>query len=225
MKLIVVNWLNNLRSAMRLLLCFCIALGVFAAALAFHVQIITGVMLSWDAFCFCLLVLCWTIFLNVPQKELSRKAKQEDETQFATFALVLASVCVSLIGIIALMKNVDDSLVRKELHKAISLIGVALSWGVLHTVFTLRYAHLFYSDDANAPAPHTGGLDFPEEEEPDYMDFAYFSFVVGMTFQVSDVEVRSKLIRKVVLLHGFISFVFNTAIVALTISIISNSGH
>jgi uncharacterized membrane protein len=102
--------------------------------------------------------------------------------------------------------------------------SVIVSWWMLHTVFTMSYAHLYYTstpDPDDAETEVIGGLQFPDEKKPDYLDFVYFSFVVGMTFQVSDVEISSRSIRRLVLLHGLISFAFNTAIVALSINVVS----
>lgn len=90
----------------------------------------------------------------------------------------------------------------------------------MHTVFGMHYAHNFYGDSENRAARH--GLDFPGEPDPDYRDFTYFSFVIGMTCQVSDVQVTSREMRRLVLIHGVLSFVFNTVILALTVNIVSS---
>jgi len=92
---------------------------------------------------------------------------------------------------------------------------------LIHTSFTLRYAHIFYGDHETKPNMHAGGLDFPGDALPDYLDFAYFSFVLGMTFQVSDVQITSRRFRRLALLHGMISFVFDTTMIALTINILA----
>lgn len=220
----IIHWLNTQKSANRSIFCLVIALFVFAMVTINKLAILTGIMLSWDTFCLLLLALSWITFNSVQQSELSLKAQEADESRSMTFVLVLLSVSSSLVGIILLMNNTDSSLVSKNIHRTVSLLGVALSWGLLHTIFTLRYAHLYYSGNATDEKPAVGGLEFPNDDKPDYLDFAYFSFVVGMTFQVSDVAITSKLIRRVALLHGFIAFVFNTAIVAFTISIVSNLG-
>ena len=91
---------------------------------------------------------------------------------------------------------------------------------MLHTIFTLHYAHLYYSKTTNEDAA-TAGLDFPKEKKPDYIDFAYFSFVIGMTFQVSDVQINSRIIRRTALAHGLLAFALNTFVVALTINLIA----
>jgi uncharacterized membrane protein len=101
---------------------------------------------------------------------------------------------------------------------------VVASWTVTHTVFALHYAHHYYGD---GPAPGAdddrGGLAFPGEEPPDYWDFLYFSFVVGMTCQVSDVQVTSRAMRRMTLMHGVLSFFFNTVILALSVNLLAGS--
>ena len=100
--------------------------------------------------------------------------------------------------------------------------AVLASWLLIHTVFTLHYAHVFYRSKQEADVEGLGGgLIFPGGDKPEYEDFAYFSFVVGMTCQVSDVNVTSCSMRRLTLLHGLLSFVFNTAILALTINILA----
>ena len=91
----------------------------------------------------------------------------------------------------------------------------------MHALFTIRYAHLYYADDEQDKTTHAEGLDFPDDKEPDFRDFAYFAFVIGCTFQVSDVEITSRQIRQLALFHGLISFVYNTVILALSVTIIA----
>jgi uncharacterized membrane protein len=98
---------------------------------------------------------------------------------------------------------------------------MVLSWMILHTIFTVRYAHLYYSNHKSEEGRFSGGLDFPSEDEPDFIDFAYFSFTLGMTFQVSDVAISSRKIRRIVLLHSLLSFGFNATIVAMSVNIIA----
>ena len=96
------------------------------------------------------------------------------------------------------------------------------SWFLIHTVFAMHYAHGYYRDEDEGPDfASAGGLEFPNEKEPDFLDFAYFSFVIGMTCQVSDVQVSSQGMRRLALVHGLLSFVFNTVILALSINLAS----
>lgn len=110
------------------------------------------------------------------------------------------------------------------INTILSIASVACSWWLVHTIFTFRYAHLYYksSSKINSEDKYIEGLEFPNEKEPDYLDFVYFSFVLGMTFQVSDVQITSKRIRRLALIHGILSFAFNTVILALSINVISN---
>ncbi len=147
-------------------------------------------------------------------------ASHEDESRAVVFGIVLVSTLCSLGGILLLLGNKGNWMLSKGVETAIYIIGVTLSWVLLHTIFTYRYAHYYYGDHATQKGKNAGGLEIPGEEHPDYLDFAYFSFVIGMTFQVSDIQITSKRIRRLVLLHGLLSFVFNTVIVALTINVV-----
>jgi uncharacterized membrane protein len=101
---------------------------------------------------------------------------------------------------------------------------MVFSWFLIHTIFTLRYAHIYYGDHPSTPEKYHGGLSFPDDATPEYIDFAYFSFVLGMTFQVSDVDITSKRFRKLALWHSLLSFGFNTIMIALTINVIAGYG-
>jgi uncharacterized membrane protein len=98
-------------------------------------------------------------------------------------------------------------------HVALAVGTVLLSWAFTHTIFALHYAYAFYREGQRAK-----GLKFPDDDKPDYWDFVYFSFVIGMTFQVSDVQVTNKGIRRLVTAHGVVSFLFNTTVIALTVN-------
>ena len=103
--------------------------------------------------------------------------------------------------------------------RALAAITIVLSWAFTHTIFALNYAHDFYGEHGGKKS----GLNFPGKESPDYWDFVYFSFVIGMTSQVSDVGVTSKLIRRTVNAHGIVSFFFNAALLALTVNIAASA--
>jgi uncharacterized membrane protein len=99
---------------------------------------------------------------------------------------------------------------------------VVSSWILIHTAFTLHYAHAYYRlQDDDVTSLEGSGVEFPSEKEPDFLDFAYFSFVIGMTCQVSDVQISGRNIRRMALVHGLLSFLFNTVILALTINLAS----
>ncbi|WP_231465785.1 MULTISPECIES: DUF1345 domain-containing protein [unclassified Pedobacter] len=171
---------------------------------------LTRIMFGWDVFCVILISLHWYMFFNTTASETHLKAKKQDETKGEIFVIVVVSTFAGMLAVILLLldKNI------KTLDLIIAISGMFLSWSLMHTTFAMRYAHLFYGDSKTKK----GGLEFPNEDAPDFIDFAYFSFVIGMTFQVSDVEISARNIRRLTLLHSIISFIFNTVIVALTIN-------
>ncbi|TPG65426.1 DUF1345 domain-containing protein [Hymenobacter nivis] len=195
------------------------ALGPLARAVA-----------AWDAFGGTLLVLVVVLMRVADVDDIRRVAAAEDLPRTAAFVVVLAGALASLVAVVGLLgtlKGVPKD--AKALHLALGVGAVAVAWSLVHCVFTLRYAHSYY--DADEAGHDEGGLVFPDDNddakgkdkkklEPNYLDFAYFSFVVGMTAQTADVGISSRAIRRIALLHGLISFVFNTAIVALTIGTI-----
>ncbi|MCO5936303.1 DUF1345 domain-containing protein [Mucilaginibacter sp. RB4R14] len=179
-------------------------------------------LITWIAVAASIIVLDWITILWAHPKDIRKIANLEDSSRFMIFLFVMVASLVSLIAILLLLKstkNQSNDAVAGYIILAMS--AVIVSWWLVHTVFTMRYAHLYYNKADGKPTP-IGGLEFPgDEKEPDYLDFIYFSFVIGMTFQVSDVEISSKQIRRLVWAHGLISFAFNTAIVALSINVIS----
>ncbi len=130
--------------------------------------------------------------------------------------------CAALFAVAFLIRSGKPEERHLSIHLLLALATIVLSWLLMHAVFGLRYAHKYYDDDANSAHKHVGGLKFPGDDRPDYRDFAYFSFVIGMTCQVSDVDVTSREMRRLVLLHGILSFGFNTVILALTINTVSS---
>ncbi len=204
----------------KLLFSVILSATIFTLLAFTSLHLLTSFMISWDSFNLIMIVSSWITFFKTSSKQLSALASNQDEALPASFIIVLISLCLSFFGTILLLMYRNSVLIDKELHTIVSLVGVGLSWILLHTLFTLRYAHLYFiTDEKNQPG---GGLDFPKETKPDYIDFAYFSFTIGMTFQVSDISVSSQRIRRFVLVHSLIAFVFNTLIVALTINTIAN---
>lgn len=136
---------------------------------------------------------------------------------------MVAAACTSLLAIAFLLKETKDlSPILVTLHVVLAIVTVVSSWLLIHTMFALHYAHSYYGNDTETNSEdHAGGLDFPEEKQPDYWDFLYFSFVIGMTAQVSDIQVTSQPMRHLALIHSVLSFFFNKVILALSINIIA----
>lgn len=179
----------------------------------------------WIAFSGSFLVFSWVVILASHPKELRNIVSEQDSSRSLIFLFVLFAAFISIFAIIVLLHHAPDSSKRGlTFNISLSASAVFCSWTLIHTIFALRYAHLYYTypdADAHSQGKPKRGLEFPGTSVPDYLDFAYFSFVVGMTFQVSDVQITSRSIRRLALLHGFLSFVYNTIIIALSINIIS----
>lgn len=151
-----------------------------------------------------------------------RNAQRQDEGRLVILSLITAAACASLLAIGFMLNNTKGkSTSVLTLHVTLSVITIVGSWLLVHTIFALHYAHGYYQAGKTLSECKADGLDFPGDIEPDYWDFLYFSFVIGMTSQVSDVEITSRSLRRLALTHGILSFFFNTSILAMSINIIA----
>lgn len=216
------RWISHLDARHRVGISAALSIAVFLL-LRRQVRFSTELLASWDVFAGSVLLLAWLTIFTTPRERLRFRAQSQDLSRTLIFLFVIVAACAGLFAV-AFLLGTNKGEANRHLtgHLGITLLAVAFSWALVHTVFGLRYAHTFYGD-RNAPHDpgHAGGLQFPDEDHPDYLDFAYFSFVIGMTFQVSDVEVTSRTMRKMVLLHSALSFGFNTIILALMINTVS----
>jgi uncharacterized membrane protein len=172
---------------------------------------------AWDTFALASLAMIWCVVATADAGHTRAVAAREAPGRVVTFVFVPVAVAGSLSAVLLLLSTgmmpTLPAAVRAA-HVVLAVGGVASAWLLLHTVFTLRYARLYY-DAAAQP----GGLEFPPNSgRPDYLDFAYFAFGIGMTAQTSDISINGRALRHTALLHGLISFVFNTAVVAVSIS-------
>ncbi|MES1217927.1 MAG: DUF1345 domain-containing protein [Bacteroidota bacterium] len=218
-------WLYRLSPVTKLMIGLAIATIVFFAFPLAHADMLSRIMLAWDVFSFSLLSLYWIIFYTTSPHHIRKLAATEDTSRVVIFIITLISATASMLAVILLLTTKHESYDVKVLHLAIAIAGMTLSWSLVHTVFAVRYAHLYYAVHKTKPDTNVGGLDFPNEDNPDFVDFAYFSFVLGMTFQVSDVSITVKKIRRMVLWHSLISFGYNAVIIALTINVIAGLGE
>lgn len=177
----------------------------------------TRLLVAWDTLAVFYVVASLQLFLTETMERIPSDAERQQEGEWTLFGMTMAVLLAcfgAIFGEFSATKDMHGS--AKDLH--ILLIGVTLfaSWMMLHTIFCFRYAHEYYERTQNG---FVEGLEFPKQNRPDYMDFAYFSLVLGMTFQVSDVQITSGLLRRLAALHGLIAFFFNTVILALTVNI------
>lgn len=173
---------------------------------------------SWDGFAVVALVLTWLTILTLNPAQICTLARREDPSRVASLVLVVFGAGASLLAVLVLLQqSMSMQSGAKTQAIVMALSAVALAWTLIHTVFTLRYAHLYHE---GSESPHA--LEFPgSSDHPDYLDFAYFAFTIGMTAQTSDVSIRAKSIRRTALLHGIVAFAFNTAVVTLSIGVLT----
>ena len=194
-----------------------IAIGIVSFfLLPDSLRLVTRLLISWDIFVALYLMLVYTMVLRSGLAHIRRNAALQDDGRFVILLVTALGAFASIAAIVFELGNAH----RSAPGLALATVTIALSWAAVHTQFALHYAHEFYRGD------EPGGLDFPkghEDEEPDYWDFVYFAFVIGMTAQVADVGITDRIIRRTATAHGIIAFVFNTALVALMVNIAASA--
>jgi len=183
-------------------------------------------VIAWDCCAVAFMCLSLTMMASSPEK-LRYRAQIEDSSQWAILGLMVAATLASLLSIGFVLHDAKQQSGWAAIEHVVLAGGtILLSWFFAHLLFAIHYAHAYYGDDPDDEDSSdgvgvAGGLAFPGEENPDYWDFLYFSFVVGMTCQVSDVQVTGRIMRRLTLSHGIIAFLFNTVILALSINIVA----
>jgi uncharacterized membrane protein len=177
-------------------------------------RLTTRLVLGWDALIAVYLVLVYSMMLCNDHQHIRRSAAMQDDGRFVILLVTAIGAFASIAAIV-----VELGAHRGAAELTIAITTIALSWAAVHTTFALHYAHDYYR-------PPLGGLQFPsgdKEDHADYWDFVYFSFVIGMTAQVSDVGITDKTIRRTATAHGIVSFIYNTALLALTVNIAASA--
>jgi uncharacterized membrane protein len=196
---------------------FAIALGVVTFfLLPASLRLVTRLLIGWDTFVALYIVLVYVMMARSTLSTIRRMAALQDDGRFLIPLLTALGALASLAAIVLELGQGQ----HKSTELMFAVLTVALSWAAVHTGFALHYAHEFYR--GHKP----GGLQFPsgdKDDHADYWDFVYFSFVIGMTAQVSDVGITDKTIRRIATVHGIISFVFNTALLALMVNIAASA--
>ncbi|ANH83767.1 hypothetical protein A8C56_07245 [Niabella ginsenosidivorans] len=186
----------------------------------FRPPVMMDILIGWLFFCCCYLLICWYIIYTTPHEYIVKKAAVEDGGRAFVFIFILITCFACLAAVLSIIINAKENNLSKYLWIPVSVGSIVASWLLVHTIYIFHYAHLYYQDGEKGC-----GLKFPEDDQPNYLDFAYYSLCMGCTFQVSDVNTTSKQLRYVTMYHGLISFALNTFLVALTINIISGLIH
>jgi uncharacterized membrane protein len=196
-----------------------LAIGALAA-------VATGLILAWDY----ALVVGWIVaalaytawvWLRIgrmsPEETRTHATREDPSRGIADALLVVASLASLAIVALVLVRAAAAGPVESGILAVLAIASTALSWALIHTLFTLRYASLYYADAA-------GGVDFNQDEEPGYGDFAYLAFTLGMTYQVSDTALRTRAFRMTALRHGLLSYLFGAVILATMINLVAGLG-
>jgi len=192
---------------------------IFAAIVGAIVVILGGAIIGWRLAALCgwngfgltLTALIWFDLRRQSARALADAVRREDVRGTILDAIVTMASIASIVAVIMLISSKDASVTRM----LFGLFSIAMSWATVHTLYALRYAEMYYSKKE-------GGIDFNNGEKPRFMDFAYFSFTIGMTYQVSDTNIVDVSIRHAVLGHALISFVFGVAIIATSLNSVAS---
>ena len=184
---------------------------------------ITRLLIGWNAATWLYFALSAIMMLSASHETIKKKAETQDEGRFAILIMSSIAALAAIGAIVAHLASVKDSAgLVKGLHIGLAGATIVSAWIFIHLMFALHYAHDYFIERAatpSRPAKKAGGLAFPGTKEPDYLDFLYFSFIIGVACQTADVDITSQPMRRTALFHGVLAFFFNSAILALTINI------
>ncbi len=192
------------------------AVAGLAAGLAFGASWSTAVLVGFDAAALTFLGLVWSAIARADQATTARVAGREDDSRRLAEGVLLWASVVSLIAVVFTLSEAG----HKGHSGRVALTGfavasVVLAWACVHTVYTLRYARLYYTGPV-------GGIGFPDGVAPDYLDLAYVAFTIGMTYQVSDTDLSKKGIRRAAIHHALLSYLFGAVILAIAINTVAS---
>jgi uncharacterized membrane protein len=218
---IIPTWIIRIGAMQRLAVVLTVAVATFLAqpdSISWH----TRAVVSWDVGVLVYLCLAWWLIARADASMTRDHALGQDQSGYVIFLFVVGAACASIVAIGFVVSTIKElAFWSRAWHLTLTIDALISSWLLIQTVFAFHYARRYYAvlrRQRTTPAE----LLFPGGREPDYLDFAYYSFVVGMTSQVSDVAVTSRQMRQLTLIHGALAFVFNIAVLALSINIIAS---
>lgn len=179
---------------------------------------------AWVAGVAIFLALTAAVMVGASPERVRARVRQLDPRRWVVLAIIVAAASISLLALgLTLQKEAGETAASLALRLVVTGLTVVASWTLTHTIFALHYAHHYYGDVEGPSTADRGGVAFPGTDLPDYWDFLYFAFVIGMTCQVSDVQVTSRAMRRLTLMHGVLSFFFNTIVLALAVNLLASS--
>lgn len=186
-----------------------------AAAVGALIDWSFAVVAGWGTGCLVYVVWVWTSVWSFDAEQTSSYARREEPARAVADGLILTANVASLGAVLLLLIHASDRSEAQATAAALALASVAMSWVLMHTLYALRYARDYYTDPV-------GGISFNQDVPPQYSDFAYLAFCLGMTFQISDTDISSTRLRQVVLVHTLLSYLFNTVVIAATVNLVIN---
>jgi uncharacterized membrane protein len=189
-----------------------VVVGVLVGVLG---PVVLAPLVGWDTAALIYLLWLWPSIWHFTAEQTARRAEQEDPNRAAADLLLLCAAVTSLLGVgLVIVRAGNSSGLERWLQIGLIVLSMVLSWTIVHTTFAVRYARIYYTGP-------DGGLDFHQAEPPRMSDFAYLSFTIGMTFQVSDTEVNDAQFRATILRHSLLSYLFGAVIIAITINLVA----
>src|SRR6266567_3825885 len=198
------------------------AFGLAIIAIIFPIfdwRPVTKLLVGWNMGIGLYLILAFSLMARSDVHRIRRRAANQDEGSIALLVLIVVAAMASMAAIFSELATTGGA-PRQPAQLLLATSTIVLSWAFIHSMFALHYAHEFYGNGRDGIV---GGIAFPDDNEPDYWDFCYFAFTIGMCAQVSDATISSKSIRRTALSHSVISFVFNAALLALTVNIAASA--
>ena len=189
--------------------------AVAGAAASLLTPLSASILLGWDVAVLIYLAWTWSAIQGLDPEVTAQLAKREDPSTPVADLVVIGAGTAMLAAVgFALAKAGEATGGMKAYLVTLGVVSVVLSWAVVHTVFALKYARAYYSEPA-------GGIEFNEDEPPNYIDFAYYAFTIGMTFQVADTNITSRAVRRTTLHHALLSYLFGSVLLGLVINVVA----
>jgi uncharacterized membrane protein len=215
------QWIVRVGAMQRLTLSLAAALVAFlveSGSISWHARLIAG----WDAGALVYLALAWKLASESDAGMTRDHVLAQDLGRYLIFLFIVSASCACIVALGFVVGPIRSlPFWSRAWHLVLAVAALVSSWLLIHTVFAFHYAHRYYGD-AHGNDPRQPALLFPGGRQPDYRDFLYYSFVVGMTSQVADVAIASPALRKLTMLHGILAFVFNIVVLALSINIFAS---
>jgi uncharacterized membrane protein len=214
--------LRQLRRHPRLATAVVVGVVIYYFVLPGGMETAMRLLIAFDIGAVTFIATVWFMMARATQSDMRWRSGIEDEGRYTILALAASIAVAILLAIVSELHGSKDLPSSQEpIHVALAAATILLSWIFMNTMFALHYAHDYYGEGDGPDEEIAGGLDFPGDDAPAYSDFLYFSFVIGMTFQVADVQIDDKGLRRVALVQGVLAFFFNVIVLALTINILA----